>query len=73
LDDHDVKDIAKARARSNATVRTQFQPIISKTGSRMRAELMGNTIAVSQFFRDIGQVATVTRHPDKRRIEDAGF
>ena len=69
LDGHSLKDIAKNRQRSHATVRTQFQTIMSKTGSRTQAELMRNTIAVSQFFTDIGQVATVARHPYRRRFD----
>ena len=69
LDGHGLKEIARQRGTSHATVRTQFQTIMSKTGSRTQAELMRNTIAVSQFFTDIGQVADVARHPNRRRFD----
>lgn len=69
LDGHGLKEIASARGTSHATVRTQFQTVMAKTGARTQAELMRNTIAVSQFFSDIGKVADVARHPYRRRFD----
>ncbi|MFK7868623.1 MAG: LuxR C-terminal-related transcriptional regulator [Roseobacter sp.] len=69
LDGHSLRSIATQRGRSHTTVRTQFQAIMNKAGARSQAELMRNTIAVSQFFTDIGDVADVARHPDRRRFD----
>ena len=50
LDGHSLQDVAAQRGTSYATVRTQFQTIMAKTGARSQAELMRNTLAVSQFL-----------------------
>lgn len=68
LDGNGIKEIAKLRGTSEATVRTQFHTIMNKTGARTQAELMRNTIAVSQFFGDAEKVAEVARHPNRRRF-----
>lgn len=69
LEGRNLKDIAASRNRSFTTVRTQFQTILNKAGAATQAELMRNTIAVSQFFTDIGNVADVARHPNRRRFD----
>ncbi len=69
LDGKSLHDIAEDRGRSHTTVRTQFQMILNKAGASSRAELMRNTIAVSQFFTDIGDIADVARHPNRRKFD----
>ena len=69
LDGHSLQDVASERGTSYATVRTQFQTVMTKTGARSQAELMRNTLAVSQFFTDVKQVANVAGHPYRKRID----
>jgi len=69
LDGHSLQDLAVQRGTSYATVRTQFQTVMAKTGARSQAELMRNTLAVSQFFTDVKKVADVTGHPHRKRID----
>ncbi len=69
LDGHSLQDVATQRGTSYATVRTQFQTVMSKTGARSQAELMRNTLAVSQFFTDVKKVADVAGHPYRKRID----
>ena len=69
LDGHSLQDVATERGTSYATVRTQFQTVMTKTGARSQAELMRNTLAVSQFFTDVKQVASVAGHPYRKRID----
>ncbi|MEL7232522.1 MAG: alpha/beta fold hydrolase, partial [Pseudomonadota bacterium] len=66
LDGHTLKDISVARGTSYATVRTQFQSVMAKTGARSQSELMRNTLAVSQFFSDMDDVADIARHPHRK-------
>lgn len=69
LDGHSLHDLALQRGTSYATVRTQFQTVMAKTGARSQAELMRNTLAVSQFFTDVKKVADVAGHPYRKRID----
>lgn len=69
LDGHSLQDVAVQRGTSYATVRTQFQTVMAKTGARSQAELMRNTLAVSQFFTDVKKVADVAGHPYRKRID----
>lgn len=69
MDGHSLQDVAAQRGTSYATVRTQFQTVMAKTGARSQAELMRNTVAVSQFFTDVKKVADVAGHPYRKRID----
>ncbi len=69
LDGQSLQNLAAARGTSYATVRTQFQTVMTKTGARSQAELMRNTFAVSQFFTDVKKVADVAGHPHRKRID----
>ena len=69
LDGHSLQDLATQRGTSYATVRTQFQTVMAKTGARSQAELMRNTLAVSQFFTDVKKVADVAGHPYRKRLD----
>lgn len=64
-----MKEIALQRGRSHATVRTQFQTIMGKSGASTQAELMRYTIAVSQFFIDLHPVTEVARHPYRKKFD----
>ncbi len=69
LEGKPLAEIAQARGRSVATVRTQFQTIMTKTGARSQAELMRNMLALSQFMGDIEKVADVALHPFRKRAD----
>lgn len=69
LDGQTLKDIALSRGRSLATIRTQFQKIMEKTGAHGQADLMRNTLAVSQFFQDVQDVSEVASHPRRKRFD----
>ncbi len=69
MDGLTLKEIALDRSRSLATVRTQFQRVLEKTGSRSQAELMRNTLAVSQFFQDVDEAANTAAHPRRKRFD----
>ncbi len=69
VDGYSLKEIAQQRGRSHATVRTQFQTIMAKAGASTQAELMRNTVAVSQFFIDLEPVTEVARHPYRKKFD----
>ncbi|MEM9843412.1 MAG: alpha/beta fold hydrolase [Pseudomonadota bacterium] len=69
MDGHTLKEIALERSRSLATVRTQFQRILEKTDSNSQAELMRNTLAISQFFQDVEEAADTASHPRRKRFD----
>lgn len=72
LEGYDLREIAAMRERSPATVRTQFQTIMNKAGASSQAELMRNTLAISQFFQDVEPVAQVASHPYRKRFDLLG-
>lgn len=57
-DGKSLNEIAVARARSLATVRTQFQSLLAKTGVRGQSELMRVSQAISHFVSDIDDLDT---------------
>jgi len=63
------KDIAKQRKRSHATVRTQFQTILAKTGARNQSELLRICLSVSDFVGKIDVITDAVNHPHRRRSE----
>jgi pimeloyl-ACP methyl ester carboxylesterase len=69
LDGGSLKSIARRRGRSEATVRTQFQVALSKTGARSQAELMRNALALSQFASQLSDLAGVARHPHRKTAQ----
>lgn len=71
----DLVTIAKARDRSWATIKTQLHTIMTKVGVTTQADLMRNALALSQFQTDIGDMASLARHPHRKRVNllrDAG-
>lgn len=60
--------IAKQRARSLATVRTQFHTVMTKMDVSTQAELMRNAMALSQFLGEVEAIGDVAAHPFRRSV-----
>ncbi len=69
LDGASLADIASGRGRSLATVRTQFQRVLAKSGASSQAELMRNALVLSQFVTEVSEIAEVARHPHRRKAQ----
>ena len=69
LDGSSMQAIAACRGRSQATVRTQFQAALGKTGARSQAELMRNALALTQFVSQISDLTEVARHPHRKAAQ----
>lgn len=65
----DLKAIAQERGRSLATIRTQFQTVLDKTGARGQADLLRVAIALTQFVETFEPVADAAAHPYRKRFE----
>ena len=61
-----LQEIANERGRSPTTIRTQFQAILNKSGARSQAELLRNTMAISQFVGEAQGVSNALRHPNRK-------
>ena len=69
VDGYSSQDIAKQRNRSHATIRTQFQSILNKTGTRNQTELLRTVLSISDFSKSIGEIVDAVNHPHRRRAE----
>ena len=69
VDGYSSQDIAKQRNRSHATIRTQFQSIMNKTGTRNQTELLRSVLSISDFSKSIGEIVDAVNHPHRRRAE----
>lgn len=69
VDGYSSQDIARQRSRSHATVRTQFQSILSKTGTRSKTELLRTVLSISDFSKSIGEIVDTVNHPHRRRAD----
>ena len=69
VDGYSSQDIAKQRGRSHATIRTQFQSLMNKTGTRNQTELLRTVLSVSDFSKSIGEIVDAVKHPHRRRAE----
>lgn len=69
LDGKSTQDMAIARNRSHATVRTQFHSLMSKMGARSQTELFRNALSISQFVDKISEIAKILRHPHRKRVD----
>ena len=69
VDGYSSQDIAKQRARSHATIRTQFQSILNKTGTRNQTELLRTVLSISDFSKNIGEIVNAVNHPHRRCAE----
>ena len=61
-----LKEIATTRERSYATVRTQFNSLMTKMGARDQATLLRTTLSLSDFNTEIEKLSTVLAHPFRR-------
>jgi len=69
LDGQSTQDMASARNRSHATVRTQFHSLMTKMGARSQTELFRNALSISQFVDKIDDIAKILRHPHRKRVD----
>jgi len=69
LSGYSSQDIAAQRQRSHATIRTQFQSILAKTGARNQTDLLRISLSVSTFIQDVGVIVDAVNHPHRRRAE----
>jgi len=69
VDGYSTQDIATHRDRSHATVRTQLQSVLTKTGARNQTELLRIALSVSNFVKDIGVITDAVNHPYRRQAE----
>ena len=61
-----LREIAKDRARSYATIRTQFSSLMSKMGAHSQATLLRTALSLSDFNTEIDKISTVLAHPFRR-------
>lgn len=69
VDGNSLHDIAAIRSRSYATIRTQFQSLLTKTESSSQTELLRTVLSVSEFVSDINHISNTLNHPHRRRAE----
>jgi len=69
VDGYSSQDIAQQRNRSHTTIRTQFQSILNKTGTRNQTELLRTVLSISDFTKGIGEIVDAVNHPHRRRAE----
>ena len=69
IDGYSTQDIARLRSRSYATIRTQLQTILAKTGAGNQVELLRIALSLSDFSKQFGLVADAVKHPYRRRAE----
>ncbi len=69
VDGYSAHGIARQRNRSYATIRTQFQSILNKTGTRNQTELLRTVLSISDFSRSIGEIIDTANHPYRRCAE----
>lgn len=69
LDGQSTQDMAAARNRSHATVRTQFHSLMTKMGARNQTELFRNALSVSQFVDKISEITKVLRNPHRNQVD----
>lgn len=82
VEGYSLKEIAGVRARSYATVRTQFNSLLTKMGANNQAALLRTALSLSDFNSEIEKLSTVLAHPYRRaanimreggRMVDLGF
>lgn len=61
-----LKEIANVRARSYATIRTQFNSLMTKMGVHDQATLLRTALSLSDFNTEIEKLSTVLAHPFRR-------
>ncbi|MEZ5752138.1 MAG: LuxR C-terminal-related transcriptional regulator [Paracoccaceae bacterium] len=63
-----LAEISEARGRSLATVRTQFNSILSKFGVKSQAALVRVVLGLSSFLGEIEELRPVFEHPYRRKF-----
>lgn len=66
INGYSSQDIAKQRDRSHATIRTQFQSIMIKTGTHNQTELLRTVLSISDFSKSINKIVDAANHPHRR-------
>jgi len=66
VEGYSLKEIAATRARSYATIRTQFNSLMSKMGAHNQAALLRTALSLSDFNNEIGKFSTILEHPYRR-------
>lgn len=61
-----LKEIANVRERSYATIRTQFNALMTKIGANNQATLLRTALSLSDFNTEIEKLSTVLAHPFRR-------
>ena len=64
-----LRSIAQSRERSLATVRTQFQSILEKTGATSQIDLMRVAMGLSQFITQIEPITQSAARPADKRVD----
>lgn len=64
-----TQEIAGARERSHATIRTQMYSLMGKMGARTQTELLRNALSVSQFIDQVSGLADALRFPHRKRVD----
>ena len=72
LEGRTQKEIAEQRGTSLATVRTQMQSILSKSGANSQTELMRDALSFSHFFQEVTPIAVAAKHPFRKNFSVLG-
>lgn len=67
IDGYSTENIATLRKRSHATIRTQLQSILNKTGARSQTELLRIVLSLSDFTKEIDPITDALSHPYRRQ------
>jgi len=66
VEGYSLKEIANDRARSYATIRTQFNALMTKMGAHDQATLLRTALSLSDFNNEINKFSAVLEHPFRR-------
>lgn len=66
VEGYSLKEIANDRARSYATIRTQFNALMTKMGAHDQATLLRTVLSLSDFNKEIDKLSAVLEHPFRR-------
>lgn len=66
MEGYSLKDIAKVRARSYASIRTQFNSLMTKMGAHSQASLLRSALSLAEFTTEIEKLSKVLEHPFRR-------
>lgn len=69
LDGLSIDEVAKARARSRATIRTQFNTILNKCGIQRQTDLMRELLLSLSFSGHVRPLERSAGHPNQREFQ----